>query len=87
MDLLLHYLQYVLKRHSKSFLLISVDIKTSWAVWPFLAMALYPLIVLTDTLMVKLVALPLTLEIEAGVTVLIFSLDANFFKTGIRPSM
>ena len=50
-------------------------------------MALYPLIVLADILMVKLLALPLTLEIEAGVTVLMFSLDANFFKTGIRPSM
>tara|TARA_Y100000589_G_scaffold248673_1_gene236691 strand:- start:420 stop:608 length:189 start_codon:yes stop_codon:yes gene_type:complete len=61
--------------------------KTSWAVCPFLAMALYPLIVLTDILMVKFVALPLTLEIEAGVTVLMFLLEANFFKTGIRPSI
>ena len=64
-----------------------MEIKTSWAVWPFLAIALYPLIVLTDILMVKCDALPLTLEIEAGVTVLICSLDANFFKTGIRPSI
>ena len=68
-------------------MLISVDIKTSWADWPFLAIALYPLIVLTDILMVKFVALPLTLEIEAGVTVLMFLLEANFFKTGIRPSI
>tara|TARA_B100000900_G_C20204778_1_gene563347 strand:- start:76 stop:339 length:264 start_codon:yes stop_codon:yes gene_type:complete len=87
MDLFSYFLQYELIRHSRSFLLISVDIKTSWAVWPFLAIALYPLIVLTDILMVKWDVLPLTLEIEAGVTVLICSLDANFFKTGIRPSI
>ncbi len=61
-----------------SSLLKSVEIKTSWAVLPFLAIALYPLIVFTDNLIIKLEDLPFTLDIAAGVTVFIFTLSANF---------
>ena len=69
-----------------SSLLKSVEIKTSWAVLPFLAMALYPFIVLTESLIVNLEDLPLTLDMAAGVTVLMFMLRANFCSIGIRPS-
>ena len=37
-----------------SSLLKSVEIKTSWAVLPFLAIALYPFIVFTDNLIINL---------------------------------
>ena len=37
-----------------SSLLKSVEIKTSWAVFPFLAIALYPFIVFTDNLIINL---------------------------------
>ena len=70
-----------------SSLLNSVEIKTSWAVLPFLAIALYPLIVFTDSLIINLEDLPLTLDIAAGVIVLIFMLRANFWSIGIRPSI
>lgn len=70
-----------------SSLLKSVEINTSWAVLPFLAIALYPFIVLTDNLMINLEVLPLTLDIVAGVIVLILFFDANFFSIGIKPSM
>ena len=61
-----------------SSLLKSVEIKTSWAVFPFLAIALYPFIVLTDNLIINLDDLPLDLEIAAGVIVLILISSANF---------
>ena len=70
-----------------SSLLKSVEIKTSWAVCPFLAMALYPFMVFTDNLIVNFEDLPLTLDITAGVIVLIFMLSANFCRRGIRPSI
>ena len=70
-----------------SSLLKSVEIKTSWAVFPFLAIALYPFIVLTDILMVNFDDLPLDFDITAGVIVLIFMLRANFLNIGIKPSM
>ncbi len=70
-----------------SSLLKSVEIKTSWAVLPFLAIALYPFMVFTDNLIINLEDLPLTLEIAAGVIVLIFKLTANFCSIGIRPSI
>ena len=70
-----------------SSLLKSVEINTSWAVLPFLAIALYPFIVLTDNLIINLEDLPLTLDIAAGVMVLIFMFSANFFRIGIRPSI
>ena len=70
-----------------SSLLNSVEIKTSWAVFPFLAIALYPLIVFTDNLIINLEDLPLTLAIAAGVTVLIFMFRANFWSIGINPSI
>ena len=70
-----------------SSLLKSVEIKTSWAVLPFLAIALYPFIVLTDNLIINLEDLPLTLDMAAGVIVLIFKLRANFLSIGIRPSI
>ena len=70
-----------------SSLLKSVEIKTSCAVFPFLAIALYPFIVFTDNLIINLEDLPLTLDIAAGVIVLIFILRANFWSIGIRPSM
>jgi len=70
-----------------SSLLNSVEIKTSWAILPFLAIALYPLIVFTDNLIVSLEDLPLALDITAGVTVLIFMFKANFWSIGIRPSI
>ena len=70
-----------------SSLLKSVEIKTSWAVLPFLAIALYPFMVLTDNLIINLGVLPLTVDIAAGVIVLIFILRANFRNIGIRPSM
>ena len=59
----------------------------SWADCPFLAIALYPPIVMTDILIINFEDLPLTLVIIAGVTVFIFSLEANFFKIGISPSI
>ena len=65
----------------------SVEIKTSWAVFPFLAMALYPFIVFTDNLIINLEDFPLALDITAGVIVLIFVLRANFWSIGIRPSI
>ena len=65
----------------------SVEIKTSWAVFPFLAIALYPLIVFTDNLIINFEDLPLTLDITAGVIVLILVFKANFWSTGIRPSI
>ncbi len=61
-----------------SSLLRSVEIKTSWAVLPFLAMALYPFIVFTDNLIINEDDLPFTLDIAAGVIVLIYALRANF---------
>ena len=61
--------------------------KTSWAVLPFLAMALYPFIVFTDNLIINLEDLPLTCDITAGVIVFIFLLRASFFNIGIRPSI
>ena len=70
-----------------SSLLRSVEIKTSWAVLPFLAIALYPFIVLTDNLIINLDDLPLALEIAAGVTVLILLSSASFFSIGIKPSI
>tara|TARA_B100000242_G_scaffold273655_1_gene227453 strand:- start:490 stop:726 length:237 start_codon:yes stop_codon:yes gene_type:complete len=70
-----------------SSLLKSVEIKTSWAVLPFLAMALYPLIVFTDNLIINLEDLPRTLDIAAGVIVLILMLRANFLRIGISPSI
>ena len=70
-----------------SSLLKSVEIKTSWAILPFLAIALYPLIVLTDNLIINLEDRPFTLDITAGVIVLIFILRANFCNMGIRPSI
>ena len=70
-----------------SSLLKSVEIKTSWAVFPLLAIALYPFIVFTDNLIINLDDLPLDLEIAAGVIVLIFISCANFWSIGIRPSI
>ena len=70
-----------------SSLLKSVEIKTSWAVLPFLAIALYPFIVFTDNLIINLEDLPLTLDITAGVIVLIFMFVANFCSIGTRPSI
>ena len=61
-----------------SSLLKSVEIKTSWAVFPFLAIALYPFIVFTDNLIINLEDFPLALEIAAGVTVFILMSRANF---------
>ena len=61
-----------------SSLVKSVEIKTSWAVLPFLAIALKPFIVFTDNLIINLEDFPLALEITAGVIVLIFVLRANF---------
>ena len=69
-----------------SSLLKSVEIKTSCAVLPFLAIALYPLMVFTDNLIINFEDLPLTLDIAAGVIVLILMLRANFCSTGIKPS-
>ena len=65
----------------------SVEIKTSWADLPFLAIALYPLIVFTDNLIVNLDDFPLALDITAGVIVFIFMFNANFARIGIRPSI
>ena len=70
-----------------SFLFKSVEINTSWAVLPFLAIALYPFIVFTDNLIINLEDLPLDLEITAGVIVLILISCANFWSIGIRPSI
>ena len=70
-----------------SSLLKSVEIKTSWAVLPFLAIALYPFIVFTDNLIINLEDLPLTLDMAAGVMVLMLMLRANFLSRGIRPSI
>ena len=70
-----------------SSLLKSVEIKTSCAVLPFLAIALYPLIVFTDNLIINLDDLPLALDIAAGVIVFIFWLRANFRSIGISPSI
>jgi len=64
-----------------------VEIKTSWAVLPFLAIALYPFIVFTDNLSINLEDLPLALEMAAGVIVLILMSSANFWSIGIRPSI
>ena len=64
-----------------------IKIKTSCAVLPFLAIALYPLIVFTDNLIINLEDLPLALEIAAGVIVLILMSSANFWRIGIRPSI
>ena len=61
-----------------SSLLKSVEIKTSWAVLPFLAIALYPFIVLTDNLIINFEDLPLAIDNTAGVIVLIFLSSANF---------
>ena len=70
-----------------SSLLKSVEIKTSCAVVPFLAIALYPFMVLTDSLIINLEDFPFTLDITAGVTVFIFMSRANFRSIGIRPSI
>ena len=70
-----------------SSLLKSVEIKTSWAVLPFLAIALYPFIVFTDNLIINLEDLPLDLDMAAGVIVLMFMSSANFWSIGIRPSI
>ena len=48
-----------------SSLLKSVEIKTSWAVLPFRAIALYPFIVFTDNLIINLEDLPLALDMAA----------------------
>ena len=56
----------------------SVEIKISWAVFPFLAIALYPFIVFTDNLMINLEDFPLTLDMAAGVIVLMFILRDSF---------
>ena len=69
-----------------SSLLKSVEIKTSCAVLPFLAIALYPLMVFTDNLIINFEDLPRTLDIAAGVTVLMLMFRANFCRIGIRPS-
>ena len=42
--------------------------------------------VFTDNLIINLEDLPLTLDMAAGVIVLILMLRANFCSTGIRPS-
>ena len=63
-----------------SSLLNSVEIKTSWAVLPLLAIALYPFIVFTDNLIINLEDLPLALEIAAGVIVLILASNASFLS-------
>ena len=68
-----------------SSLLKSVEIKTSWAVLPFLAIALYPFIVLTDNLIINFEDLPFAVDITAGVIVLIFLLRTNFCRMGINP--
>ena len=70
-----------------SSLLKSVEINPSWAVLPFLAIALYPFIVFTDNLIINLEDLPLDLEIAAGVIVLILMFSANLWSIGIRPSI
>ena len=70
-----------------SSLLKSVEIKTSWADLPFLAIALYPFIVFTDNLIINLEDLPLALEITAGITVLMLISSANFWSIGIKPSI
>ena len=70
-----------------SSLVKSVEIKTSWAVLPFLDIALYPFIVFTDNLIINLEDLPLALEIAPGVIVLILTSRANFWRIGIRPSI
>ena len=57
--------------------------KTSCAVLPFLAIALYPFIVFTDNLIINLDDLPLTLDMAAGVIVLIFILRDNFWSSVI----
>ena len=49
--------------------------------------ALYPFIVFTDNLMINLEDLPLTLDMAAGVIVLIFILRDNFSSIGISPSI
>ena len=61
-----------------SSLLKSVEIKTSCAVFPFLAIALYPFMVFTDNLMTNFEDLPLTLDMAAGVIVLMFILRDSF---------
>jgi len=65
----------------------SVEIKTSCAVLPFLAIALYPFIVFTDNLIINLEDLPLTLDMAPGVIVLILMLSDNFWSIGMRPSI
>ena len=70
-----------------SSLVKSVEIKTSCAVLPFLAIALYPFIVFTDNLIINLEDFPFTRDITAGVIVLIFVLSANFLSIGMRPSI
>ena len=70
-----------------SSLLKSVEIKTSCAVLPFLAIALYPFMVFTDNLIINFEDLPRTLDIEAGVIVFILMLRASFWSIGIRPSI
>ena len=70
-----------------SSLLKSVEINTSWAVLPFLAIALYPFIVFTDNLIINLEDLPLALEIAAGVMVLILMSRASLWSIGIKPSI
>ena len=70
-----------------SSLLKSVEIKTSCAVFPFLAMALYPFMVFTDSLMINLEDFPLDLDMTAGVIVLILLFRHNFSSIGIRPSI
>ena len=61
-----------------SSLLNSVEIKTSWAVLPFLAIALYPLIVFTDNLIINFDDLPLTRDITPGVIVFMLMLRDSF---------
>ena len=67
-----------------SSLLKSVEIKTSWAILPFLAIALYPFIVFTDNLIINLEDLPLALEIAAGVIVLMLISIANLNITELQ---
>ena len=43
--------------------------------------------VFTDNLSINLEDLPLTLDMAAGVIVLMFKLRANFWSIGIKPSM
>ena len=85
--MVVYFEQYLFKRYLNSSTFISVVMNISWADCPFLAIALYPLIVITETLIINFEDLPLTFVIMAGVTVFILSFKANFFRIGIKPSI